>query len=71
MQKSKKLKIAALVCGIILVLGLLASIGVNIYLAYFNWDSYLQSPDEIYVMEAGILKNNLEFQDGEDFEPVS
>lgn len=68
MEKSKKLKIAALVCGIVLLLGLLASIGVNIYLAYFNWDSYLQSTDEIYIMEAGILKNNLEFQDGEDFE---
>ncbi|MDE7181533.1 MAG: transglutaminase-like domain-containing protein [Clostridia bacterium] len=68
MQKSKKLKIAALVCGIILVLGLLASIGVNIWLAYFSWDSYLQSTDEIYIMEAGILKNNLEFRDGEDFE---
>lgn len=60
----KKLKIA----GVIVLSVLLAvSVGFNIYLGFFNWDSYLQSTDEIYIMEAGILRNNLEFAEGEDY----
>ena len=47
-----------------LIAGLIISIIFNIYLAFFNLDSYLQSTDEIYIMEAGILRNNLEFADG-------
>lgn len=30
-------------------------------------DSYLQSTEEIYIMESGILRNNLEFHDGTDY----
>lgn len=53
---------------IILSVALLASIGMNVYQAFWSDDSYLQSTDEIYIMEAGILYNNLEFADGEDIE---
>lgn len=53
---------------IVLSLLLLASIGINIYLTFWGFDSYLQSTDEIYIMEAGILCNNLDFADGEDVE---
>lgn len=45
---------------------LLISIGINIYLAFFSGGSYLQDPDEIYIMEAGILYNNRELREGED-----
>lgn len=70
MEKStgKTKKILLIVGSVILIAGLLVSIGVNIYQAYFGWDSYLQSTDEIYIMEAGILRNNLEFHDGADYE---
>lgn len=51
-----------------MIAGLCVSIGFNIYQAFFSWDSYLQSTDEIYIMEAGILCNNLEFHDGADYE---
>lgn len=60
----KKIKIAGVAALIVL---LTASIGFNIYFAFFSWDSYLQSTDEIYIMEAGILRNNLEFAEGETF----
>lgn len=53
---------------IILPVALIASIGMNIYQAFFDGDSYLQSTEEIYIMEAGILYNNLEFANGEDIE---
>lgn len=53
---------------IILPVALISSIGMNIYQAFFDGDSYLQSTEEIYVMEAGILYNNLEFANGEDIE---
>lgn len=61
-------KILLIVGAAVLIAGLLVSIGFNIYLAFWNFDSYLQSTDEIYVMEAGILRNNLEFTDGENYE---
>ncbi len=51
-----------------LSVALIASIGINVYKAFWSDDSYLQSTEEIYIMEAGILFNNLEFADGEDFE---
>lgn len=54
----------------ILSLLLVVSIGFNIYV-FTDADfiiSYLQSRYEIYTMESGILKNNLEFEDGEDIE---
>lgn len=53
---------------IILSASLLISIGINIYQAFWNWDSYLQNTDEIYIMEAGILYNNLEFTGGKNIE---
>ena len=72
MEKSKySLKKILLIVGCaVLVIGLLISIGFNVYfrVCYLRADSYLQSTDEIYIMEAGILKNNLEFHDGVDYE---
>lgn len=68
MEKQKVKKILLLVGCIVLAVGLCVSIGFNIYQAFFGWDSYLQSTDEIYIMEAGILKNNLQFHDGTDYE---
>lgn len=54
----------------VLSLLLVVSIGLNIYL-FTDSDfivCYLQSKEEIYTMESGILKNNLEFKDGEDID---
>lgn len=68
MEKSKIKKILLIIVIIVLSVGLCVSIGFNIYQAYLSWDSYLQSIDEIYIMEAGILYNNLEFADGADYE---
>lgn len=85
---------------VVLIAALLASIGVNIYFAFFKDDnslqsagdsflestndsfsasaddssspntfsSFLQSIDQIYIMEAGILQNHLEFRDAEPHE---
>lgn len=53
---------------IVLSAALIASLGMNVYLAFWSGDSYLQNTGEIYIMEAGILYNNLEFADGEDIE---
>lgn len=61
-------KILLIVASAMLVAGLLVSIGFNVYQAFWGWDSYLQSTDEIYIMEAGILRNNLVFHDGTDCE---
>lgn len=61
-------KKTVLICGIILITALLISVGFHVYFAFFGFDSYLQSTDEIYIMEAGILRNNLEFADGEPYE---
>lgn len=60
----KILKITAVV---LLVLLLAASIGLNIYWGLFYGKSYLQDVEEIYIMEAGILRNNLEFNPGQDY----
>lgn len=67
MKNKKALKITGLVLFAALFL---ISIGLNIYLYFFGYDSYLQDTDEIYIMEAGILNNNLEFKAGEDYETV-
>lgn len=45
---------------------LLACICVIVYLTCWKYDTYLQKTDEIYIMEAGILQNNLDFAEGED-----
>ncbi len=50
----------------VLMAALVVSIGFNIYNAFCGWDSYLQSTEEIYVMEAGILWQHPEFMMGED-----
>lgn len=67
-MNTKRKKILLLTACIVLIAGLLASIGLNIYfgVCYMKWESYLQSTEEIYIMEAGILRNNLAFADGED-----
>lgn len=43
-----------------------ASIALNVYLLFFQSKSYLESPEQIYIMESGILKNSLEFAEGEN-----
>lgn len=50
-------------------LTLCVSVGFNIYMGVFfmKQDSYLQSTDEIYIMEAGILRNNLDFAEGKQY----
>jgi len=64
MDKILKKKTGVL-CAVLAVL-LLISIGLNIRYVFWGTESYLQSTDEIYIMEAGILRNNLEFAEGED-----
>lgn len=63
---NRKRLLKAVVC-VILSLLLAASIGMNIYFLFFHTKSYLQDVDEIYIMESGILKNNLEFDAGTDY----
>lgn len=53
------------ILSIILALLLVVSVAANIF-QMTEWESYLQSPDEIYIMEAGILRNSLELREGED-----
>lgn len=71
MEKSKNSvrKRIRIVCTV-LAAALCVSAVFNIYFGFFyiKGDSYLQTTDEIYIMEAGILCNNLEFQDGTDYE---
>lgn len=43
-----------------------ASIALNVYLLFSQSKSYLESPEQIYIMESGILKNCLEFAEGEN-----
>ena len=62
---AKTKKTITIVTISVLCAALIASVAVNIYLAFFHYASYLQSTDEIYIMEAGIIENNLEFADGE------
>lgn len=52
----------------LLSLLLLGSIGCNLYFLFWGSQSYLQAPEEIYIMEAGILNNNLDFTEGEVIE---
>lgn len=49
-----------------LIVALLCSIAQNIYYAFWSFDSYLQSTDEIAIMEAGILQAHLRFGEGDD-----
>lgn len=41
------------------------SIAQNIYYVFYGFDSYLQSTDHIYIMEAGVLNGLSEFKAGE------
>lgn len=67
--RMKKLSKKSLgVCAAVISAALLVSVGVNIWQAFSGSDSYLQSTDEIYIMEAGILRNNLEFRKGQPLE---
>lgn len=71
MEKSKnRVKKRIHIVSIVLTIVLCVSIGFNVYfgLFYIKGDSYLQATDEIYIMESGILFNNLEFHDGTDYE---
>lgn len=45
---------------------LLVSTGLNVYQYMTGNVTYLQNPDDIYIMEAGILHRNEAFQTGED-----
>lgn len=51
---------------VVLTLALLAAIGYGVYATFRGFDSYLQSTDEIYIMEAGMLKHCLPLRDGEE-----
>ncbi|WP_310604892.1 transglutaminase domain-containing protein [Anaerosporobacter sp.] len=53
----------------VLVIALIASVGVNVYLLIgddTSSRSYLENPNQIYIMESGILSNNLDYGVGED-----
>lgn len=64
MKKYKKrLKALLLVLGVSL---LLISISVNVYFLFFNSRSYLETDEQVYIMEAGIIRSNLEFAQGEN-----
>ena len=66
MNKHNRKKILIGISFAILIAGLITSIVFNVLFALFPYNSYLQDMDEIYIMEAGILRNNLEFADGEE-----
>lgn len=68
MEKTIKRKNILIIIISLLVAALLTSIGFNIYQAFFSFDTYLQSTDEIYILEAGILRNNIKFREGTDIE---
>lgn len=63
MKKNGKLKKPLV---IILVLICVCSIAQNVYYMFWGFDSYLQSTDEIAIMEAGILTAHETFVDGEE-----
>lgn len=65
MSKLNRQKIMIGVSFVFLIAGLITSIVFNVLFALFPYKCYLQDMDEIYIMEAGILKNNLHFADGE------
>lgn len=64
----KRKKLFTIMGVIILSIALIISVCFNIYYAYWGYDSYLQSIDQIYTMESGILMNNLEFRNGSDID---
>lgn len=68
MEKTMKRKNILIIIISLLIATLLTSIGFNIYQAFFSFDTYLQSTNEIYILEAGILRNNIKFREGADIE---
>ena len=69
MKPSKKVKRIFTITGVsVIIVAFLVSFGFNIYFALYGLDSYLQTTEQIYIMEAGILRNNLEFASGENYE---
>jgi len=60
----KKVKAVIIILPFLLAI----SVGLNIYFCFFSTQSYLQSTDEIYTMESGILRNNLEMRQGGEVE---
>lgn len=59
----RKGKILFLISGVIV---LLISIGANVYFLFFNSHSYLETDEQVYIMESGIIRSNLEFAQGEN-----
>jgi len=68
MKERNKKKIIKFIISTILSLVLLVSIGLNVYYIFFHTKSYLQSTEQIYIMESGILLNYSVFREGEDLE---
>lgn len=64
--KPKKNRKGLTIALIILAVLLLASLAQNIYYLFWGYDSYLQSTDEIAIMEAGILNRFETFGSGEE-----
>lgn len=56
------------VCILIVAALLVISLAANIWMYIFSYDIYLQEPEQVYIMESGILRNNLTFRDGNDLE---
>ncbi len=61
-MRKKRIKAVLIV---LLCAALCLSVAQNIYNAFWGFDSYLQSTDEIYIMEAGILTAHETFRPGE------
>lgn len=66
MNKFNRKKMLIGISFAILIAGLITSIVFNVLFTLIPYNSYLQNMDEIYIMEAGILRNSLEFVDGEE-----
>ena len=60
-MKKKSIKVALVV---FLCVAVCLSIAQNVYYAFWGLDSHLQSTDEIYIMEAGILTAHETFRPG-------
>lgn len=57
-------------CFLIVIILLMAAFLTYILMGHGDWliqTSYLQSTEQLYYMEAGILYNELDFRDGEDY----
>lgn len=63
-------KVKVLLCFFVAVIIMMAAFLIYILTGCGDWmqkTSYLQSTEQIYHMEAGILYNELDFRDGEDY----